>query len=72
MLQHIRSNGSAEGVSDDYNLIEVVCSKDLRDRETGGLSIKRGASYSITDWEHLAESLTIGKCTQKGMRIPPQ
>lgn len=63
MLQDIRGNGSAEGVGNNYKLIEVVRSKDLRDRETGGLSVKRGASYPIADWEYLVGSLTIGKST---------
>lgn len=72
MLQHIGSDGSAEGVGDDNNLVEVVCSEDLRDRETGGLSIKRGASHPTANWKYLVDSITTRKGTETGMGIPPR
>ena len=56
MSQHIRSDGSAERVGYDNNLVQVVGGEDLGDRETGGFSIKRRASYPVGDWEHLAGS----------------
>jgi hypothetical protein len=40
-------------VGDDNDLIEIMRCKDLRDRETGGLSIERRTSYSITNREYL-------------------
>ena len=63
VLQYTGSDCGAEGVGDDDDLIEFVCSEDLRDRETGGLSIKRGASYPIADGEYLVSSFTTGKST---------
>ena len=59
-------------MGDDNDLIEVMGSQDLRDRETGSLSIKRGASYPIADREYLAGSFTIGKRTQREMIVPPR
>jgi len=59
-------------VGDDNDLIGVMRGEDLRDRETGSLSIKRGASYPIADREHLGDSFTIGKRTQREMIVPPQ
>ena len=75
MLQHIGSDGGAEGVGHDNNLVEVVCGEDLRDRETGGLSIKRGTSYPIADWEYLAGSVTTNDmerwdCSTSTIMIP--
>ena len=61
MLQHVRSDSSAEGVSDDDDLVEVVCSEDLRDREAGSFPIERGASYPIANWEYLADGFTTGR-----------
>ena len=59
-------------MGDDNDLIEVVRSEDLRDRETGSLSVKRGASYPIADGEYLVNSFTTGKSTEKGMIVPPR
>jgi len=59
-------------VGDDNDLIEVMGSEDLRDRETGSLSIKRGSSYPIADWEYLGGSFTIGKRMWRGMIVPPR
>jgi len=54
-----------------YNdLVEVVCSEDLRDRETDSLTIERGTSYPVANREYLMGSVTTRKCTQEGMTIP--
>jgi len=56
-----------------YNdFVEVVCSEDLRDRETDGLSVERGTSYPVADWEYLVGSVTTGKSMEEGMTIPPR
>jgi hypothetical protein len=38
----------------------------LRDRETGSLSIERGASYPVADWEYLVGSITTGRARREG------
>ena len=55
MSQHIRSDGSAERVSYDNNLVQVVGGEDLGDREAGGFSIERRASYPVGNREYLAD-----------------
>ena len=53
VLQHVGSDRSAKGVGHYNDSVEVVCSEDLRDRETGALPIERGAGYPIADREYL-------------------
>lgn len=59
--QHMRSDGGAERVGYDNNLVEVVGGEDLGDRETGGFSIQRRAGYPIADWEYLAGGYITGQ-----------
>jgi len=59
-------------VDNDNNLVEVVRGENLRNGETGGLSIERGASYPIGDWEYLVSSFKIGGNTRRGAIIPPR
>lgn len=72
MLQHTGSDGGTEGVGNDNNFVEVVFSEDLRDRETGDLSIERGASYPAADWEYLVGSVTTRKSMETRAGIPPR
>ena len=72
VLQHIGSDGGSIGVGYYNNFVEVVCGEDLRDRKTGSLSIERGTSYPVADWEYLVGTITTGKSTKEGMTIPPQ
>jgi len=58
VLQYVGSDGGAVGVGDNNDFIEVVRGEDSRDRETGGLTIQRGASYPIADREYLHDDDT--------------
>ena len=57
-------------MGNDNNLVEVVRSENLRNGETGSLSIERGESYPIGYWEYLVSGFKIGGSTREWTTIP--
>jgi hypothetical protein len=52
-------------VSDDDKIVEVVEGKNLGDRKTGSLPVKRWAGYPIANREYLGEVYNGGECKER-------